>query len=55
MNQVKKDKNITINIEDIPFDDPKVFELLSRGDTTGIFQLESDGIRLVSGTYSYKG
>lgn len=47
VNQVKKDKNITINIEDIPFDDPKVFELLSRGDTTGIFQLESDGIRNV--------
>ncbi len=25
----------------------KVFELLSQGDTTGIFQLESDGVRSV--------
>ena len=25
--------------------DPRVFEMLSRGDTTGVFQLESDGMR----------
>ncbi len=25
----------------------KVFDLLSNGDTTGIFQLESDGVRSV--------
>ena len=36
-----------IDIEHIPFDDPKVFKLLSQGNTTGIFQLESDGIRNV--------
>ncbi|WP_049423127.1 DNA polymerase III subunit alpha, partial [Staphylococcus warneri] len=47
INQVKKDLNISIEIESIPFDDPKVFELLSQGDTTGIFQLESDGVRRV--------
>lgn len=47
INQVKKDLNINIEIERIPFDDPKVFELLSQGDTTGIFQLESDGVRSV--------
>lgn len=47
INQVKKDLNINIEIERIPFDDPKVFELLSQGDTTGIFQLESDGVRRV--------
>ncbi|MCG7338460.1 DNA polymerase III subunit alpha [Staphylococcus sp. ACRSN] len=47
VNQVKKDKNIDIDIEAIPFNDAQVFELLSRGDTTGIFQLESDGIRNV--------
>lgn len=36
-----------INIHDIPLDDPKTFELLSKGDTTGIFQLESEGMRKV--------
>lgn len=47
VNQVKKDLNIDIDIEQISFDDNKVFELLSQGDTTGIFQLESDGVRSV--------
>lgn len=47
MSQVKKDLGIQIDIEKIPFDDKKVFELLSQGDTTGIFQLESDGVRSV--------
>ncbi|PKI23439.1 DNA polymerase III subunit alpha [Staphylococcus succinus] len=45
--QVRSDMNVSIDIEQIPFDDEKVFQLLSRGDTTGIFQLESDGIRNV--------
>ncbi len=35
------------DIEKIPFDDEKTYELISRGDTSGIFQLESDGIRQV--------
>lgn len=47
VNQVNKDLHIKINIEEIPFDNEAVFELLSRGDTTGIFQLESDGVRKV--------
>lgn len=34
-------------IKDIPLDDNNVFQLLSSGETTGIFQLESDGIRNV--------
>jgi DNA polymerase-3 subunit alpha len=32
-------------IEEIPFDDPKTFHLLSSGKTTGLFQLESSGMR----------
>jgi DNA polymerase-3 subunit alpha len=36
-----------IDIDSIPFDDPATFELLSRGDTAGIFQLESSGMRQV--------
>ena len=35
----------TINISTIPLDDPKTFELLQRGDTTGVFQFESSGMR----------
>lgn len=37
----------SIDIEQIPMDDSKVYEQLSTGDTMGIFQLESDGIRNV--------
>jgi DNA polymerase-3 subunit alpha len=29
----------------LPLDDPKVYELLSRGDSTGVFQFESSGMR----------
>jgi DNA polymerase III subunit alpha len=36
-----------IDIKSIPLDDKKTFELLSKGETTGIFQLESDGMRKV--------
>ncbi|MEK7336152.1 MAG: DNA polymerase III subunit alpha, partial [Nitrospirota bacterium] len=32
-------------VEQLPFDDAKTFELLSSGKTTGIFQLESSGMR----------
>ncbi|MDP3729787.1 MAG: DNA polymerase III subunit alpha [bacterium] len=34
-----------INIGTIPLDDKKVFELLQAADTTGVFQLESSGMR----------
>ena len=35
------------DIEKIPFDDKKTFELISRGDTAGVFQLESSGMKQV--------
>jgi len=38
-------KNIKLDISKIPIDDSKVFELLSSGETTGLFQLESSGMR----------
>ncbi|MGV2927246.1 DNA polymerase III subunit alpha [Macrococcus capreoli] len=47
LRQIKKQYGKTINIEDIPLDDKKVFQYFSLGDTMGIFQLESDGIRNV--------
>lgn len=34
-----------IDISKIPLDDKETFELLSRGETTGVFQLESAGMR----------
>lgn len=34
-----------IDIESIPLQDEKTFELLRRGDTTGVFQLESSGMK----------
>jgi DNA polymerase-3 subunit alpha len=34
-----------IDLDDLPMDDPKTFELLQRGESKGVFQLESAGIR----------
>ncbi|MEN9558637.1 MAG: hypothetical protein RL141_1006 [Candidatus Parcubacteria bacterium] len=34
-----------INIDDIPLDDAATYALLGRGETTGVFQLESDGMK----------
>lgn len=34
-----------ITIQDIPLDNKKTYELLSKGDTLGVFQLESAGIK----------
>ncbi len=36
---------VEVVLDDIPFDDPKTFELFQRGDTVGIFQFESAGMR----------
>lgn len=42
---VKRVYDKDIDITTIPLDDPKTFELFQRGDTTGVFQLESAGMR----------
>ena len=42
---IKKVYEDDIDIALIPLDDKKTFELLSRGDTTGVFQLESSGMK----------
>ncbi|WP_022928495.1 DNA polymerase III subunit alpha [Patulibacter americanus] len=34
-----------IDIADIPLDDPKTYEMLARGDSVGVFQFESEGMR----------
>ena len=40
-----KSKKIEINISQINLEDEKVYQLLSTGETTGLFQLESTGMR----------
>ncbi len=42
---IKATKNVEIDLTHVPLDDKKTFELLSSGETTGIFQLESSGMR----------
>ncbi|MBN1232625.1 MAG: DNA polymerase III subunit alpha [Candidatus Coatesbacteria bacterium] len=34
-----------VNIDELPLDDPKTYELISRGETIGVFQLESSGMQ----------
>lgn len=41
---VKESRGIKIDIDRIPYDDAKVCTMLSRGDTAGVFQLESSGM-----------
>lgn len=45
---IKFHKNVKIDINNIPLDDKKTFELLTSGDTSGVFQLESAGMRRVA-------
>lgn len=42
---IEKTRQQSIDIENLPLDDPEVYELLSAGNTIGVFQLESDGLR----------
>ena len=42
---IKRNHGIDIDPEKLLIDDAKTFELLARGDTVGIFQLESGGMR----------
>ena len=42
---IRKVHGKQIDIADIPLDDPKTYELFSRGDTTGVFQFESSGMK----------
>ncbi len=41
---VKQTKNIDINLRKIPLDDKKTFDMLSNGNTMGVFQLSGDGM-----------
>src|SRR6056297_999922 len=45
LENIKLSKGIEIDIENIPQDDKKTFELFSHGETTAIFQFESEGMK----------
>ncbi|MBY0222359.1 DNA polymerase III subunit alpha [Sporosarcina aquimarina] len=42
---VQYNKKLEIDFESIPLDDPATYTLFKKGDTTGIFQFESPGMR----------
>ncbi|MBI2552254.1 DNA polymerase III subunit alpha [Candidatus Uhrbacteria bacterium] len=41
---VKKTKGVSVDIDKLPPEDKKTFEMLSRGDTMGVFQLSGSGM-----------
>lgn len=45
LKMIEKNYSVKINLDELTFDDPKVFELFANGDTTGIFQFESQGMK----------
>jgi DNA polymerase-3 subunit alpha len=42
---IERSRDERIDIKDIPLDDPKTYEMLSRGEAIGVFQFESEGMR----------
>ena len=45
LDNIKKSKHIVLNENEIPLDDEETFKLFTRGDTTGLFQFESPGMK----------
>lgn len=44
---IEKNHGTKIDIDMLPLDDPKTFALICAGNTSGVFQLESDGLKEV--------
>ncbi|QNB47670.1 DNA polymerase III subunit alpha [Thermanaerosceptrum fracticalcis] len=44
---IVQSQNKQLDINRVPLDDKKTYELLSEGDTIGVFQLESSGLRAI--------
>ena len=42
---VEKHRGVALDVDTLPLDDGKTFELLGRGETMGVFQLEGSGMR----------
>ena len=45
LEKIENDKNIKLNLNNIDLNDKKVLDLFKSGDTTGIFQFESEGMK----------
>ena len=45
VDNIKRHRGLDLDMSKIPLDDPATFKLLSRGDTVGVFQLESTGFQ----------
>lgn len=45
LRMIKHNRNIDVDMDRLEYDDPKVYEMISSGDTDGVFQLESGGMR----------
>jgi DNA polymerase-3 subunit alpha len=45
INLIKQEHGVDLKMDELPLDDPDTYALLSRADTTGVFQLESSGMR----------
>ncbi len=45
--EIRRTGDPSFSLEGIPLDDRATFEMLSRGDTAGVFQLESEGMKRV--------
>ena len=45
LENIKRNRDIDLILEDLTFDDPATYELLSRGDTLGVFQLDGGPLR----------
>ncbi len=44
---IKKNRNIEIDFSKVDLEDEETYKLLSRGETLGVFQLESSGLRAI--------
>ena len=44
---IEADKGKSLDMDDLPMDDPATFKLLEKGDLGGVFQLESSGMRQI--------
>ncbi len=44
---IRRRHGVDLNLDNIPIDDPSIYDLLSRGEVMGIFQVEGQGMRRV--------
>ncbi len=45
LNLIRKNRGIDLDIDSIPLDDKDTYELIAKGETVGVFQLEKPGMR----------